>query len=139
MTVLMDKEIMQRNIHALGLQSLSSIDIIKRLRYHISSVRDVFVFVWCVCVCVCVRERESVCSMYFFNSIQLQCNLYGHYSLDGSLSLLVLPTLNSSLDLLVSYTYRSKIAEILLLGGGSDITLCVWGGGEGRGSRISKA
>ena len=38
LTVLMDNEIMQRNIHALGLQFLSSVDIIKRLRYHISSV-----------------------------------------------------------------------------------------------------
>lgn len=34
--------------------------------------------------------------------VQLQCNLYGHYSLDGSLSLLILPTLNTSLDILVS-------------------------------------
>ena len=114
MTVLMDKEIMQRNIHALGLQSLSSVDIIKRLRYHISSVGTKK-------LSVCVneteggiggiegrgesereREREMLISQQSF--IQLQCNLYGHYSLDDSLSLLVLPTLNSSLELLVSHT-----------------------------------
>ena len=43
LTVLMDKKIMQRNIHALGLQFLSSVDIIKRLRYHISSVSELCV------------------------------------------------------------------------------------------------
>ena len=36
--MLMDKDIMYRNIHALGLEYLSSVDVIKRLRYHISSV-----------------------------------------------------------------------------------------------------
>ena len=40
-TVLLDREIMDRNIHALSLESLSSVDIIQRLRYHISSVSDI--------------------------------------------------------------------------------------------------
>ena len=69
MTVLMDKKIMQRNIHALGLQSLSSVDIIKRLRYHISSV----------CVCVCVRERERVHllqTLYSFSVIYMDTTLW---------------------------------------------------------------
>ena len=45
-TVLIDKDIMQRNIHALGLEMMSSVDMIKRLRYHISSVRQLSVYVF---------------------------------------------------------------------------------------------
>ena len=107
LTVLMDNKIMQRNIHALGLQFLSSVDIIKRLRYHISSVSKLCMHEWFMWEQGREekdrkREREKYYHIAIYNLMQLQCNLYGHYSLDGSLSLLVLPTLNSSLDLLVS-------------------------------------
>ena len=56
-TVLMDREIMDRNIHALGLESLSSVDIIQRLRYHISTVSVNGVV--CVWMGVCVGVRMS--------------------------------------------------------------------------------
>ena len=44
LTILFDNEVLKRNIYAVGKDVLSSNDIIRKLRYHISSVsyRDVF-------------------------------------------------------------------------------------------------
>ncbi len=39
LTILLDKELLKRNIDALGREFLSSADMLRKLRYHISSVR----------------------------------------------------------------------------------------------------
>ena len=39
LTILSDKELLKRNIDALGREFLSSADMLRKLRYHISSVR----------------------------------------------------------------------------------------------------
>ncbi len=86
-TVLRDSTILQQNLQSLGTTAFSSTDIIRRLQYLVSYVS--------------LSHLDSF-QVLLVISLQTQCELFGHVSVDGSLTVIVIPKSSEINELLVS-------------------------------------